>query len=309
MSDRDEHQPHPAPTGLELIVPFPHGGSTDFTARVLAEGAAARLGVTVEVETCPGDSGIDAMRRLLDAPPERSFLVGTVNTNSLTPVLRADRFSFDYGSSIVPVTRLADFPSIVACSTESEVTGLRSFLRAVKETSGLLRYSTDFLGTNVDVDMIQLARAEGLDLGYRSASGALEILADLEEGRTDLCILNVATMAANRGRYRPLAATSPGRVGVFADVPTLAEAGFPGVGTGNWQGLFAAGGISREKLGEIFAVVRFVMGNPATRQRFEEVGTRVVVSSSPESFSEELHNEMTRWQDLSESLRSIRRLE
>jgi tripartite-type tricarboxylate transporter receptor subunit TctC len=287
-----------------LIVPFPPGGSTFFTAEELARRLEAVFGAPVEVEACTGDSGFDAVRRLCAAGDDATLLVGNINANSILPVLRRGE-AFDYAAAVRPVTRLAEFPSVVMTRPDFPADSLSAFLQEMGARRGLLRYGTDFLGTYVDYDMLMLARTASVEIAYRAASGALAILEDLCAGNTDLAMLNVATAARHRDRFKPLAVTAPARLAAFPQVPTMAEAGFAGIGTSNWQGVFIARAAAPEAIAGAYAAVVAAMDDEAVRAAFADVGARVALSAEPSTFENEIAAEMREWE---RALPDIRRI-
>lgn len=281
---------------ITLIVPFPPGGSTDFTARVLAERLARGLGWRVDVETRTGNFGYNAVDALLAADAERVFLVGNINANSVVPVVRRELADIDHRQEIQPVTKLADFPSVVCTSKSFPADTLADLLSRLERTTGMIRYGTDFLGTYVDVDVIRLSERSGLGRACMTADGALAILENLEAERIDLALLNVATATANAARLKPLAVSAPGRLKTFPDTPTLDEAGFSGIGTSNWQGLIAARSASRDRIAVLHDAVATVMNDPGARQRFTEIDARVSISPSPADFETEIEAEAAQWE-------------
>ncbi len=278
-----------------LIVPFPPGGSTDLTAHALARGLAEVIGHEVRVETHTGNLGFTALGLLAEREPGSAFVVGTVNTNSIAPIVHPAAVPFMWGGEIAPVTRLADFASVVSAGVRSPEQSLSGLLGRLRQTTGVIRYSTDFLGTNVDVDTIMIGRASDLRVAYRRAPGALAYLDALEAGETDLCILNVATTLRALDRLRPLAVTgTTTRVDALPDVPTLLELGFPEAGTSHWQGLFASRRLDDAAIARVHEVVMRAMATPAGRGDLEG-RARIAMSDSPVAFVAEIAREQERW--------------
>jgi hypothetical protein len=146
---------------ITLVVPFPPGGSTDFTARILAERLAEVLERPVDVVTRTGDFGYNAVRALLAGPADSTFLIGNVNSNSVMPVVLRGRAEFDHWQVVQPITRLAEFPSVVCTHMRFPADTLDAFIAHLKCTTGWVRYGTDFLGTFVDVDIIDMCERVG----------------------------------------------------------------------------------------------------------------------------------------------------
>jgi tripartite-type tricarboxylate transporter receptor subunit TctC len=179
---------------------------------------------------------------------------------------------------------------------EVAATTLADFLDHLKRTAGRLIYGTDYVGTYVDIDAIMLGKAAGLPVACHLTNGAAAILAGLLAGESDLAMLNVATATANIGRYKPLAVTARARLAKFPGVPTMAEAGYPDIGTSNWQGLFAPRATPRGILLRLHRAALRAMDTPAAREAFAQVSATIATSETPEIFAAEIAAEMRRWE-------------
>jgi tripartite-type tricarboxylate transporter receptor subunit TctC len=283
---------------ITLVIPFPPGGSTGYTAKVLADALQAIVKQPVKVEPKTGNFGINAIQEILSKTDGHTLMVGSIITNSMTPVMHRDKIGFDYDKEVLPVTKLASFPSVLMIQPANPANTVKEALARLKGSSGQLRFGTDFPGTYVDVDFIMLGRAADLKVSIRSANGAVAILNDLVEGKVDMAMLNVATASANLGKYKPLAVTSAARLSNFPDVPTMAEAGFPDIGTGNWQGLFAARGTPPDIIRALHAAAVQAMNTGTARDEIAKVNATIVTSETPDKFSAEIGAEMTNWQKL-----------
>jgi tripartite-type tricarboxylate transporter receptor subunit TctC len=283
---------------VTLVLPFPLGGSTGYTANVLARGLAVALGQPFTLQPRTGEYGIAALRHLRDNPDGHTLLVGNLTSSSMTPVFHAGEVGFDYLAEIVPISKLADFPSVVMTQLSASADTLAGFLAHLKETTGTLVYGTDFLGAYVDVDAIALGKASGLKVAYHATDGADGILADLLAGRTDIAFINVATATRNIGKFKPLAVYGDKRLPNFPEVPTMGEAGYAGIGTGNWQGLFASRRTPTGIVDRLHRAVIASMGTDAARQAFAAVNATIATSASPAAFAEEIGLEMAKWHEL-----------
>jgi tripartite-type tricarboxylate transporter receptor subunit TctC len=282
---------------ISLVIPFPVGGSTGYTAQVLAGELQRRLGQPVTLDVRPGNFGINAIAELVGRSDGCTLMVGSIITNSMTPVWHRDDITFDYDQEIVPVTRLADFVSVVMVSPAARADTLAGFFAEVRSGAGKLTLSADFIGTFGDVDAIMLAEATGLKIAFHSnPDGANGILEDLVTGKSNFAFLNVATASANVGRFKPLAVTGPVRLANFPAVPTMAEVGFPGIGTINWQGLFAPRRISAEALAAVHQAAVAAMGSAQVSAALTKVNAAAHTSESPEEFAAAIKAEMERWQ-------------
>ena len=292
---------------VTLALPFPLGGSTGYTASVLARLLTGTFGQRFIVEPRTGNFGIGALQHLRDHPDGYTLLVGNLTTNSMTPVFHRDKMSFDYLAEIAPVSKLADFPSVVMTQLSTPADTLSAFLAHLKRTTGRLVYGTDFLGTYVDVDAIALGNASSLKVAYHATVGADGIFADLLAGRIDVAFLNVATATHNVGKFKPLAVYGPHRLKNFPDVPTMGEAGYQGIGTGNWQGLFASRRTSPDIIARLHHAVAGAISTQEASESFAAVNAAIATSASPESFATEIRSEMARWERLKPEILALPR--
>lgn len=165
--------------------------------------------------------------------------------------------------------------------------------------SNPLTLGTDFIGTFVDVDTIMLAKTAGLKVSYHpNPNGANGVLADLVAGKSNIAFLNVATATANAGKFKPLAVTGARRLPNFATVPTMTEAGYAGIGTSNWQGLFASRHAPADIVQLLHQAAVKAMNSPEAKTAFDKVNAAITTSETPAKFATEIKGEMVTWQQL-----------
>jgi tripartite-type tricarboxylate transporter receptor subunit TctC len=291
-----------------LIVPFPPGGSTAHTAGVLAAALEGEFGVRVALDYRVGDYGLNALRGLEHAGDEHVLMLGNIITASMTPVIRREAMQFDFANDIVPVTKLAEFPSILMTNLSASINDVSGLLEFCARRDRILRYGSDFLGTFVDVDAIELGRRAGLTPALRETGSANGVLAALIAGDIDMALLNVATAAANKGRYKGLAISGPRRLSGFRDLPTMAEAGFEGIGIMQWQGLFASRRLRPTLIEALYDAVARVMNTGAVQSAMEAIDAAAVTSASPAAFAAEISAEMARWESMKAQILALPRI-
>ena len=285
---------------MRLLIPFPPGGSTEFTALTVAALMSRLLGEPVVVEALVGEAGILALRELARATAP-TLMVGSVNTNSIAPVLFAERIDFDYGAAVRSVARLVEYPSVAVTRRAVPAETLPAFLAHARRQWGRIRNGTDWIGSYPDIDGTRLGRAAGIEVvNLARDGGALGLLDALVADEVDLLFLNVRTagIGIQAGTIRPLAVTGPERLDRWPDVPTMAEAGFAGIGIAHWHGLFASAAVARDAVRALHRTSVDALTSPAARGAFREAGARVTPSASPEAFDAELRAEMAEWRAL-----------
>jgi tripartite-type tricarboxylate transporter receptor subunit TctC len=290
-------EPYPA-RGVRLLVPFPPGGSTDFAAKTLAAGLEKLHGQRFAIEYMPGNYGITAMRELLRGDAY-TLMVGSVNTNSIAPVVFRNLFPFDYWSSIVPVSKISEFPSIFVTRASVPAGSVREFLAYAASRWGKVRNGTDWIGSYPDIDAVILGKAAGIAIENvaRPERGADGLLDALVNDELDMIFLNAWTAgrAIRAGRIKGLAVTGSARLAGFPELPTMHEAGFPGIGTSHWHGLLASAG-ARDVVGLLHASVGKALRSEEAQAAFQEAGARAVPSESPAAFTADIRAEMAQWE-------------
>jgi tripartite-type tricarboxylate transporter receptor subunit TctC len=251
------------------------------------------------VEPKLGDFGIAALRELADTDAY-TLMVGSVNTNSIAPVVFRKKMPFDYGARIVPVSRITDFPSVFVIRTSVPANTVQAFVEYARAAWGKVRNGTDWIGSYADIDAVILGKAAGIAVENveRPAGGADGLLAALLDAEIDMIFLNARTagMAIEAGKIKALAVTGPTRLAGLPGVPTMAESGFAGIGTSHWHGLFASSRVPAEVVRLLHASVVRALDSDEARAAFGKAGARLVPSASPEQFGAEIKMEMAQWE-------------
>ena len=231
---------------IKVLIPFGPGGAPDIVARVIGDQVRSILGQPFVIENKPGAFGILATEEMARSRPDgHTLMLGNVATNAMTPIIHRKKMTIDYTSAVVPVARLTRIPSFLAITPKIEPKTVAEFIAYAKSRPGQIRYNTAGAGSFVHVDNVAFARKAGLDMVHIPVkSGAVQMMNDIILGDVHVSFLNVATSAGQvrAGGVRALAVTTDQRLPDFPDVPTMAGGRFAGIGTAQWQALFAPAG-------------------------------------------------------------------
>lgn len=301
---QDKYPTHP----IKILVPYAPGGATDIVARVLGDRLRASIGASIVVENKPGAYGILCLETMARSPADGyTLMIGNVTTNAITPILYHDKMHIDYLKDVVPVMRLVDIPEFLIVTTKNfapmTVPELVAFAR---KNPGKVNYGSVGVGSYPDYDMMLFAKRAG-DLkmqGIPNKSGASGVINDLLTGSSQASFLNVASTAGlvRSGQLRPLALVNRVRLPEYADVPTMQEVGFDGVGTLAWQGLFAPAGTPTEVLERVQKAMTDALHAPAVAATFDKQNFNRVPTASLADAKTWLAAEMTRWKKITEEL-------
>jgi tripartite-type tricarboxylate transporter receptor subunit TctC len=288
---------------VKIIVPYAPGGATDITARLFGEQLKNILGQNFVVESKPGAFGVLAIEEMARSKPDGyTLMIGNVSTNAITPVLFKSKFSVAFDKSVVSVSRLAIYPSFLITTTKTlDVKSVPELVAHAKKNPGKVKYTSAGIGSFPHFDMEIFARRAGADMVHiPNKAGAAGMINDLVVGDVEAAMINAASTAAmiKAGSLRPLAVLAEKRLTDYPDIPTLAEAGYPGVGTLHWQSMLAPAGTPKE----VLATLHKAILEAARAPQLQEAFAKQLVTVSPHASLEEaqtwLNGEIGNWQKI-----------
>ncbi len=294
---------------VKILVPYAPGGATDIVARIVAEPIRQSLGQSFVVENKPGAFGILAIEEMARARPDGYTLqVGNVSTNAITPVIFASKFKVNYDRDVVPVTNLIDVPAfLVVTTTNFAVKDVKELVDYAKKNPGKLRYGTVGAGSYPHFDMAYFAKRAGdLDVvAIHNKAGASGVINDMITGDTQASFLNVASTAAQvrAGKLKPIAVVNHERLAAYPDVPTMAEVGFPDVGTVAWNAMFAPAGTPKPVLETLHKAATEALQAPAAKEALTKQNFNIVPSKSVDEAKAWLAGEIATWQKITAAVK------
>jgi tripartite-type tricarboxylate transporter receptor subunit TctC len=285
---------------IRLVIPFAPGGATDIIARILEPKLTKRLGQQVVVDNRAGAAGNIAVEIVARAQPDGyTLLVGNISTNSINPILFAKRTKVNAIKDLTGVTKLVAIPNFILGSPKMPANTLKEALDYAKSRPGQLNYQAP-LGSYSHLDMLALTAAAGVKMVHLPSKGAGETLPALLRGDISITESNVASNigAVRAGQVKAYAVTSEKRIAELPGVPTMAEAGFPGIGSLNWNGIFAPAATPPAVIDKIYAAVIASMKELDAEGMMAKRLIPVSLSESPAEFNAYVLSEMKRWQKI-----------
>ena len=285
---------------VKIVVPYAPGGATDITSRLFGEQLKTILGQSFVVENKPGAFGIVGIEEMARSRPDGyTLFVGNVSTNAITPVLFKKKFSINYEKDVVSVSRLAIYPSFLITTTANfDVRSVPDLIAYAKKNPGKLRYTSAGIGSFPHFDMEIFSRRAGVEMNHiPNKSGAAGMINDLVVGDAQTSFLNAASAASmiKAGKLRPIAVLAEKRLPGYPDVPTLAEAGYPGVGTLHWQSMLAPANTPKDTLAILFKAIVEASKSPQLQAGFAKQFVSVKPSNSLEEAQTWLNGELANW--------------
>lgn len=295
---------------VKVIVPYAPGGATDIVARIVGDEFQKVTGQGFVVLNKPGAFGMLAIDEMIKAPADGyTLMIGNVSTNTITPIIYANKMSSDYARSVVAVTNLVDIPAFLLVGTANDfpVKSVPELVAYAKKNPGKVRYGTVGIGSYPHYDMAYFAKRAGdLDMvGLPNKNGASGVIQDLLRGDAQTAFLNVASSAGQvrAGKFRALAVVNHARLKEYPDIPTMQEVGYADVGTVAWNGLFAPAATPKPVLEALFQAINKVLNSPETIEKLHKQNFNVVPNKSLADAQEWLAGEMKHWRTITTTVK------
>ncbi len=257
---------------IKLVVPYPPGGPLDAIARILAEKVQPALG-TVIVENKPGaggNLGADAVAKA--APDGHSIVMGAVATHAINPWLYA-KLPYDPIRDFAPITLVARVPNVLVLNVETadklQIRSVADLVAYARKNPGRLNYGSGGNGSAGHLAGEMFKAQAKVSLVHIPYAGAAPAQLGLLGGQVDLNFDNLAAASANirAGKLRALAVTTAQRSPAMPELPTLAEAGLPGLVVDTWFGLFAPAKTPAESVQQLNAAFVAALNAPDVKER------------------------------------------
>jgi tripartite-type tricarboxylate transporter receptor subunit TctC len=282
---------------VRVIVPFSLGGATDLVARILGPALAEILGQPFVIENRPGASGNIGVEIVAKAAPDgQTLLVGNISTNAINPTGFAGKLAFDPVKDLAPVTLLVSIPTLLVTGASFPPNSVQELIEYARARPDELNYSNP-LGSYSHMDTLDLSAKTGIKVVLIPSKGAGSAITSIINGDIHFSFLNMASVMPHvkGGRMKALATTSSARLAELPNVPTMAEAGYPGIGSENWNGFFLPAKTPRRTIDKLYFATIQAMHRKPIQDAFANAALPVVLSKSPEDFQEFLNLELKRW--------------
>jgi tripartite-type tricarboxylate transporter receptor subunit TctC len=283
---------------IRLVVPFAAGGPTDIPARLFAEEVGKILPQRIVVENRTGAGVVVGTDVVAKANDSHTFLYTTVAHASLRALF--PRLPFDPATDLVPVALVGVIPMLITVGKDVRATTLAELQALLKADPGGMTYASSGNGGALHLAtelMLRSMQARALHVPYRGTAAAMP---DVLNGTIPI-IVDVSTSAlpyAQRGETRALAVMDSSRLPQLPDVPTTAEAGFPGLEAYTWHMVMAPRATPPAVIQTVNRAFMQVAAMPAVQQRLSDLALRLVTDSTPDSAAAWLRDETAKWTGL-----------
>jgi tripartite-type tricarboxylate transporter receptor subunit TctC len=282
---------------VRMIIPFAPGGASDFVGRILQPRMSELLGQQVVVENRAGASGNIGMEAAAKSPPDGyTIYLGNVGTVALNPGV-FPKLAVVPTRDFIAISQVVDVPGVLVVHPDLQARTVQDIVAIAKAHPGKLNYASPGAGSQNRLETEVFRKLENLDMVHVPyKGGAGPAIAGLVGGETHMMFVT-ASSAMNHvksGRVRLIAVTSAKRLSAFPDAPTMAEAGYPQLTSGSWQGIFVPTGTPKPVVDKLYSVIIETMKTPEVIQRLSNGGVDVV-TSAPGEFAKFVEKETERW--------------
>ena len=280
---------------VRIVVPFPPGGSTDITARLVGNRLQEVWGQTVVIENKPGAGGNIASEMVAHSDPD-GYTIFIVGPGLATNQFLYPSLSYDPIGDFAPVTLLITQPNVMCVPNSKPAKSVKEFIAYCNDNRGKVTYASSGNGTTLHLSgelFKRLANVEMTHIPYRG--GALAIN-DLLPGRVDVSFDNMPSIIGHvrAGAVRALAVTTKERVPVVPDLPTIAEAGVPGFDVSSWFGFFVPVKTPAEIIAKLNADTNAALAHASVKPRFDDLGA-TPRGTTPGQLAAFLKSEIDKW--------------
>ena len=260
---------------IRILCPFPAGGGTDLTSRLLAEQLNKSLGQPVVVENRTGASGMIGTGAAAKSPADGYTLLVASGEVALNPHLYKERMAYDWDKDLQPITLLVKVPNVLAVNMDVPATNVAELISYAKQNEGKLTFSSSGVGNPQQLTGEMFNKMAGVQIRHVPYKGAAPQLADVAGKHITMTFVSIgAALPFIQGnRIRPIGVTSTTRVSALPDVPAIAEhpplAGFELV---NFFGFFGPAGMPDAVLKRLNAAAVQALKDPGMAGKLRNAG-------------------------------------
>jgi len=281
---------------IRFVIPYPPGGASDVTARLLGAKLTEAWSQQVVIDNRPGANGILALELVARATPDgHTLLMANLGPNAINPGVYS-RLPYDAEKSFAPITLTTIVPQVIVGNPNLPIKGLQDMIAAAKAKPGQLKYGHGGNGSANHLAMEMLKSMAGVDIGAIPYKGDAPALTDVIAGQIAFALPTVLAAAPHikSGRVRALAVTTKKRVAALPEVATVDESGLKGYESVSWGGVMTPAGTPKAVVAKLNAELLRILRQPDVQEKLSGLGAEIV-GSSPEEFARYLKAEIGKW--------------
>ncbi|MBS7812096.1 Bug family tripartite tricarboxylate transporter substrate binding protein [Roseococcus pinisoli] len=281
---------------IQLIVSGPAGGTTDYTARLIALPLSERLGVPVVVENRPGGNGTVAVMPVVRGRPDGHTLLLAYCANLTGRPAIEPNIGYDPRRDLAPVALLVEAPQVMMVHPSVPANTLAEFIDYAKQRPGVLNYASSGSGSMQHLGTELLKNRTGIDIVHVPYRGTGETMNDVLAGRIQFYMTTPppALPFVREGKLKALAMASTERHPAMPEVPTVAEAGLTNFSAEAWFSLMSTAGTPAPVVERLTRECAEVLRDEAVKQRVIQAGA-FARYEDPQVLAGRIDRELVNW--------------
>jgi len=287
---------------ITVIVPFPPGGASDATARLVTAKLAERLAQTIVVDNRGGANGAIGAVAVKQAKADGyTLMVGSIGVFAINPALFKD-LKYDPQKDFDLLSFAVRTPNVLVMNPAFPVNNVRELIEHLRRNPDKITFASSGSGSSDHLTAAlfwQKTQTSGIHVPYRGGGPAIN---DLVAGHADVSFQNLGAISeqVKAGKLKALAVTGEARAAALPGVPTMAEAGVPNLEVYSWQAVAAPRGLPTDVRARLETELVASAQAPDVKARFEQIGFDVVASTGAQ-FEAFLAGEIARWREVIET--------
>lgn len=280
---------------IRLIVPFPAGGPTDITARIISPKVSNALGYNIIIDNRGGGSSIIGSDIVAKSPADGYTLLISTVTNAINVSL-IPKIPYNMVRDFDPVVQLFITTSILTVHPSLPVKSVKELIALAKARPGQLAYGSAGNGSPSHLAGELLKTMSGIKLLHVPYKGGGPAAVELVAGQVQLAFLSAPAVVPfiKAGRLRALAVTNATRSLVLPDLPTIAESGLPGYESEGWSGIFVPAGTPDTVVQRLYSEFAAAVRDSAIRAKLIAAGVEPALMP-PDELGKKVRSEIERW--------------
>ena len=291
-------QPYPAKP-IRIIVPYPVGSGTEFTAREVGQLITKATGQPVVIDARPGAAAVLGHAIGAKAQPDGyTLLLATIGGLVTGPALLGKQIPYDPQKDFAPIGLATYVPYALAVTGSLPVRNVKELIELAKAQPGKLNVASPGVGSPNHLGAAQLMTLTGVEIVHIPYKGSSLALTDFVAGNVQILITGLMQLLPyhNAGKIRVLGVGHTQRLKTYPDIPTVAET-IPGYYNTGWWGIAGPAATPKPVIDRISAIMLAGLAQPEVIQRFEKSGLEIA-SSSPQGLRDLIASDLTMWKKI-----------
>ena len=281
---------------VRVIVPFPPGAGVDIVTRIVIPRLSESTGQQFVADNRAGAGGIVGAEVAAKAPADGyHLLMGTAGLLTVVPVM--SKVSYNVTRDFAPISLVASVPSLLVVHPTMPVRTVKELVALARAKPGAINYASTGNGTLPHLTAELFRLQTGVNIVHIPYKGSAPAMTDLLGGHVEMFFGNMLSVIpqVRENKLRALAITTAQRSPAAPNIPTVAEAGYPGLEAATWFGLLAPAGTPKDLIARLHDEVIKALRHSDTQRMLADQGA-ISIGNTPEQFTAYLQSETQKWE-------------